>query len=433
MLRFFLIIITGILVSLYYFPVFTTLLPNGLNTKMVMAVLGLAIGGWNMLRSGKSDIDRVFLILSLYAIIISLVCFFSITYNNTVDTAYSLYFVSMWVWLSGAYAVCNIIKAVHGRLSIILVTNYLVVVCVAQSILALLIDNVQSVQNIVDTYVLNDRDYLHKVNRLYGIGASLDTAGMRFSLVLVMLTNLLLNIQNTIYKRFLWFYVVSYVIIIVIGNMIARTTTVGLIISLCYIILASDVCKLKIKSNVRILWMWMMAIVLMSLPYVIYKYNTDINFYNDIRFAFEGFFALFEEGEWNVGSNTQLSRMVVFPDNFKTWIIGDGYFNNPVNIDPYYIGEITGGYYKNTDIGYLRFIFYMGLVGLVAFSAFMCKAALMAIERFKEYKIMILLLLLVNFIVWFKVSTDCFVIFALLLCIPKEDNEEYNKSIALQS
>ena len=204
-------------------------------------------------------------------------------------------------------------------------------------------------------------------------------------------------------------------------------------ISLCYIALDSEIYKFKIKSNVRILWMWMMAIVLMALPYAIYKYNTDINFYNDIRFAFEGFFALFEEGEWNVGSNTQLSRMVVFPDNFKTWIIGDGYFNNPVNIDPYYIGEITGGYYKNTDIGYLRFIFYMGVVGLVAFSAFMCKAAQMAIERFKEYKIMILLLLLVNFLVWLKVSTDCFLIFALLLCIPKEDNEEYNKSIALQS
>ena len=41
------------------------------------------------------------------------------------------------------------------------------------------------------------------------------------------------------------------------------------------------------------------------------------------------------------------------PDNLHTWIIGDGYIVNPKD-DPYYIGEVTKGYYKNTDIGYLR-------------------------------------------------------------------------------
>lgn len=31
--------------------------------------------------------------------------------------------------------------------------------------------------------------------------------------------------------------------------------------------------------------------------------------------------------------------MVVFPDNLKTWIIGDGYGANP-SYDPYYIGKV---------------------------------------------------------------------------------------------
>ena len=431
MLRYILIIITGILSSCYYFPFFTPVLPAGLNTKMVMAVIGLCIGGWKMLRSGTTNIDKTYFTLSIYAIIVSLVCSFSLTFNNTVDTAYASYIVSMWVWLSGAYALCNIIKAVHGHLSIMLVTNYLVLVCVFQCIMALVIDNVPIVQHYVDIYVLQAQEFTKSVNRLYAIGASLDVAGMRFSLVLVMLTNLLLNIQNTIYKKYLWLYVIAYLIIVVIGNMMARTTTVGVVISLFYIILESEAYKFRIKSNVRILWMWIAAVVVIALPYIVYKYNTDTNFHNDIRFAFEGFFALFEKGEWEVGSNSQLSRMVVFPDNFKTWIIGDGYFNNPVNVDPYYVGEVTGGYYMNTDIGYLRFIFYMGLTGLLAFSIFMCKAAQMAVGRFKEYRTMILLLLLVHFVVWLKVSTDCFLIFALLLCIPKEDNDEYNKLVTV--
>lgn len=432
MLKFFLIILTGILTSIFYFPFSTPLLPVGLNTKMAMAVLGLAIGGMKMLRSGTTNLDRTFFKLSVYAIVVSLVCGFAVVYNNTADTSYVYYMMSMWTWLGGAYAVCNIIKAVHGKLSITLVANYLIAVCVFQCIMALVIDHVPSVQDVVDRYVFIGQEFNKKVGRLYSMGAHLDTAGMRFSLVLVMLAHVLLNIQKTIYRKWLWLYLVAYAIIIVIGNMMARTTSVGMVLSVIYLVMSSGLHKLELLPSTRKLWTWIGWVALLAVPYIVYKYNTDVEFYNDIRFAFEGFFALVEEGEWEVGSNWQLKNMIVWPDNFKTWIIGDGYFNNPTGTDPYYIGEITGGYYMGTDIGYLRFIFYMGLCGLFAFSAFMCKAASMAIERFKGYRMMILLLLAVHFIVWLKVSSDCFVIFALLLCIPAEDNEEYDKSVALE-
>ena len=341
--------------------------------------------------------------------------------------------MSMWTWLGGAYAVCNIIKAVHGKLSITLVANYLIAVCVFQCIMALVIDNVPAVQDVVDTYVNIGQDYNKKVDRLYSMGAALDTAGMRFSLVLVMLAHILLNIQKTTYKKWMWLYLVAYAIIIVIGNMMARTTSVGMVLSVIYLVMSSGLHKLELLPSTRVLWTWIGCIALLAVPYVVYKYNTDAEFYNDIRFAFEGFFAYFEDGRWEVGSNTQLKNMIVWPDNFKTWIIGDGYFDNPYYSDPYYIGEVTGGYYKNTDIGYLRFIFYMGLTGLLAFSIFMCRAAQMAVGRFKEYRMMILLLLAVHFIVWLKVSSDCFNVFALLLCIPQEDNEEYDKYVAIDN
>ena len=431
MLKFIFIILTGILTSCYYFPFFTPLLPAGLNTKMAVAVLGLLIGGVKMLRSGTTNVDRTFFILSVYAFFVSLVCGFAITYNGTDDTAYVSYIMSMWTWLGGAYAVCNIIKAVHGKLSITLVTNYLIAVCVVQCVFAILIDSMPSVQAVVDTYIETGQDYNKSVNRLYSLGAHLDTAGMRFSLVLVLLAHILLNIQKTKYKNWLWLYLVAYAIIVVIGNMMARTTSVGMVLSVVYMAASSGLHRFELLPSTRRLWTWIGCIALLAVPYMVYKYNTDVEFHKDMRFAFEGFFALFEKGEWDVGSNTQLKNMIVFPDNMKTWIIGDGYFDNPVGTDPYYIGEITAGYYKNTDIGYLRFIFYMGLTGLVAFSVFMCKAAGFAIERFRGYKVVILLLLAVHFIVWLKVSSDCFVIFALLLCIPLEDNEEYDKLVAI--
>ncbi|MBR5851407.1 MAG: hypothetical protein IKY73_02670 [Bacteroidaceae bacterium] len=402
-----------------------------MNTKMLMAVIGLLIGGMKMLHSSTANIDKSYFVISLYAMVVSLVCGFAVVYNGTTDTSYVSYIMSMWTWLGGAYAVCNIIKAVHGKLSITLLTNYLVAVCVVQCVFAIVIDNVPSAQNIVDTYINIGQDFDKSVNRLYSLGAHLDTAGMRFSLVLVLLAHLLINIQKTIYKKWIWLYLAAYAIIVVIGNMMARTTSVGMVISIAYMAIGSGVHKMLISAGARKLWLSIGTVALLVFPYIVYKYNTDVEFHNDMRFAFEGFFALFEEGHWEVGSNTQLKNMVVLPDNFKTWVIGDGYFNNPVWSDPYYIGEVTGGYYKGTDVGYLRFIFYMGLTGLLAFSVFMCKAAQMAVVRFREYRTMILLLLLVHFVVWLKVSSDCFVIFALFLCIPKEDNDEYNKLVTV--
>ena len=60
----------------------------------------------------------------------------------------------------------------------------------------------------------------------------------------------------------------------------------------------------------------------------------------NFRFGFEGFVSLIEKGRWEVDSNETLKSMFVWPDNPKTWTIGDGYFSNPVNTDFYYTGSI---------------------------------------------------------------------------------------------
>ena len=159
-------------------------------------------------------------------------------------------------------------------------------------------------------------------------------------------------------------------------------------------------------------------------------FPTNEQFYNNIRFGFEGFFSLAEKGKWETNSNNILKNMVVFPDNFKTWFTGDGYFENPTYMDPYYVGPSHGGYYKNTDIGYLRFIFYFGLMGLGMFIMYFFKVANTCAERFPKYAALFWLILAINMIVWFKVSTDIFVVFALFLCISQEDNDAYENSLS---
>ena len=107
----------------------------------------------------------------------------------------------------------------------------------------------------------------------------------------------------------------------------------------------------------------------------------------------------------------------------KTWIIGDGYFADPHRTDPYFTGISYSAFYMGIDAGYLRFIYYFGVIGLATFIIYFFKVAKKCIDNSCGYKVMFIFLLFVNFIVWIKVSTDIFLIFAPFLCINREENE----------
>ena len=424
MLRILAIILTGILTSFYFFPFEFAFLP-GANTKMIMAGLGLVILVVNMARGQRPAMDKDFFQLSLCAIGVSLSGLISVTLNDTHDYTYASYIVSMWVWLGGAYTVIQVMRRVHGGVSIELVANYLIAVCVAQCVIAFTMDQYAPLKQFVDSFLASE-GFMGKVeDRIYGIGASLDVAGMRFAAVLTIIISLCLRLESTDTKK-MWLYIISFSVIVVIGNMIGRTTTVGAGIALCYALL----CTMwggKKKTTLGLFWKYIFVEVIILIPIVVYLYNTNVAIHNNLRFAFEGFFSLWEKGKWQTNSNSILADMFIFPDNVKTWLIGDGYFDNPfyANIDPYFIGEVTGGFYKGTDVGYCRFLFYFGLMGLGAFMFFMYRAMQICWNRFGSYRIMFLIILLLNYMVWVKVSSDLFLVFAIFLCVSKEENDEY--------
>ena len=435
MIRYIGILFTIIITSMYFFPFEFRFLP-GMNTKMIMAGLGLVLLMMRLALSRSSLFNKDFFVLSVWAVAVSLSGFTSVVYNNTPDYTYATYIISMFVWCGGAYTLVSLIRKVHGKASVFLLCNYLVAVCVMQCIIAMMINKIPAfeefVNNIVGGLGFVDMDDLADYDRLYGIGASLDVAGSRFSVVLVMIAYVLTEIYKTKYKNCIVWYLIAFVIISIIGNMMARTTTVGIGLFLMFILYRSKIYLMRVSGSVRKLFLWFGIVLMIAIPVTVYFYNTDKNTRANLRFAFEGFFSLAEKGEWDVHSNEILKNMYVFPDNPKTWLIGDGYIENPRATDPYYTGKIYGGYYKATDVGYLRFIYYFGLVGLFCFCMFMLKAGQIVTKRFEKEKLMLWVVLAVNFIVWFKVSTDIFLVFALFLCINKEENDEYNNSILLE-
>lgn len=424
-----------ILTSFYFFPFTFTFLP-GVNTKMAMAGVGLVLLGLQLGRARNSIFSKDMVTISLYALMVSFTSFIAVTLNETRDYTYVSYIISMWVWLSAAYVAVKYMRTVHGYISVELVCNYLIAVCVFQCISALIIDTFPVVKNYALTYIADlgptEMELMKETGRLFGFGAALDPAGSRFAAVLTIIVFMATRLAATNRNKYLVGYILAFIFIAIVGNMIARTTTVGVIIALAFLLYSIGLHRMAISKSTGRIILWFVGILVVAVPLLTILYHTNEQFHDNIRFAFEGFFSLAEKGRWEVNSNEILKNMIVFPDNPKTWIVGDGYFFDPTYVDQYYTGEyFNGGYYMGTDIGYLRFIFYGGVPCLLAMFALIWESGRISMRKFKDQQMLFWLLLAVNYAVWFKVSTDIFLALALFLVINKQENEEYEKRLKL--
>ena len=413
-----------IVTSFFFFPFEFTFLP-GINTKMLLAAMGLVLFVARAAASRSASLDKDFFVLIVFASIVSLSGIISVVYNATTDLSYASYVVSFFVWMGGAYFVVSSIRFLHGKVTPLMVINYLAAICVVQCVIALLISRNPLVKDFVDSFLGGDGFMGKLENRMYGIGCALDVAGLKFSCVLVAISFVVMNglcqpkLQTTIY----W---IAYLVIAVVGNMIGRTTSVGVVVSLIYILVHCIFYGYREFLKSHVLPLLLLMVVL--LPLLIYLYNNSPKTREDLRFGFEGFFSLAETGRWETNSNNRLSDMFVLPDNPKTWIIGDGYFDNPYS-DPNFNGDNPTEFYKGTDVGYLRFIYYFGVIGLISFVVFFLVAFWECALRHRKYAILFLMILTINYIVWAKVSSDIFLIFSLFLCIPSESDEGTEQNV----
>lgn len=420
-----------ILTSLFYFPFNTSLLPT-INTKMALAAVGLVLFAYQALQRQNAEVDNTLASVSAWALLVSAVSLFSTLANDSGDYTYASYIVSAWVWMGGAYAVIKCIGAVYGKVTLRLLTNILVTVCVVQCILSQIIDANASFAEWVDSFMVSTGFMGKNEGRLYGLGCALDVAGLKFCAVLILLCYFAVNPSRkiNIYVETV-LYIVAFFIISILGSMISRTTSIGVLMVITYWLYIS-ICSRRdseLASQIKSFWKVMLGIFILLLPTLIYLYQTDMDIHEKLRFGFEGFFSLVEKGEWDVSSNNRLMGMWVWPDNLGTWLIGDGYFNSP-DSNPYYTGPFFEGYYMGTDIGYCRFVFYFGLIGLVIFSAYFINCAIRCSDIIPQCRILFWLILLINFIGWTKVSSDIFPVYALILMIGKEPSQELNDKSA---
>ena len=407
-----------VLTSCYLFPFELIYLP-GVNFKMLMAGLSIPLLLVKMARRSDSLIEKDILIIALFTLPITVFSLLANVVNGTNDYSFNYYFVSVFVWMGAGYFLVNVLKAIHGKVTMTLLINYLIAVCCVQCILAMVMQYFPSVQDTIDGMLGGKEMFMSDAGgRVHGIGCALDVAGGRFAAVLIMTAVIMGKVSS---KEFLLLYLVAFILISVVGNMIGRTTTVGMIIALLYILLV----LIKGRAAISSFGKTIMSVFVAASVMAAVLYNTNDLFRENLRFGFEGFFSLVEKGRWETNSNnTLVEHMIVFPDNPKTWLVGDGYGANPTENDPYYTGEKYHGFYKGTDIGYLRFIFFFGVFGMLSMIVFFAVMYSRCLSHHQGYKALLLMLLVLNYLIWFKVTTDLLPIFALFVILPVSDRDK---------
>ena len=399
-------------VSFYIFSTYFTFLPRTINTKMLLAAFGLGVYIFQGIRDHALFFSRRLITAALLAIAFSLWCLFSITINRTTQTMYTGYWTSFATWVGGAYGTYVILCSVHKKVDLPLLTKYLAIVSIAQCIIALMIDNIPIVKSGVHAIFWAGYDFYERIGRLYGIGCALDPAGVRFGCVLLLIAHQIAsNPDVTGSKKKMTLYIAAFILITIIGSMIARTTSVGAAIALAYILYRHvHIQRGGFISGRQIrMFALLTSILAVMIGFAIYLYNTSDAAYEYLRFAFEGFFNWVETGEFRTNSTDILDKMWIWPTRFRDWMIGTGKI---------------GVFIWNTDIGYCNFVLYCGLIGLTLYASYYIFCALSLNNKFKDVKMLTLLLLVFQAAVWAKVMTDIFFILALLMVIDGDDMEE---------
>lgn len=413
-----LMILIGVLITCSYYSFDLAAWPGGPNTKMIVAVIGLLWFGYDALLRRNVQLPQVMIVGLLFSGLYSIINIFAIEFNATDDYSYANYVTTFLVWIFSVYPAIALIRLTHGEVTLPLITYYLVATTLFQCLTGLIMDNNPGFDEFNAKIVAWDMDFYDRIGRIRCFSTALDFGGVRFSLVLILIMGMLGRDESVRKSKGAMFYLLlSFFVIAGIGNMVARTTTVGVVVGLVILVIYMFGSGPRLGGSGYIIGLFFVTLGLVSVVGV-YLYNTDEYYYNLIRFAFEGFFNLVEKGEFTTDSTEVLESMWKWPSDTKSWIIGTG---------------IYGSWAYGTDIGYCRLILYSGLAGFVVFAMSFVYYAYYFARKYPRYVWLFVGYLAMTFIVWMKVSTDILMIYVFFFWFTAEESARINGIIPEES
>ncbi len=350
-------ILLVLLFFFYVYPVKFSFCP--IDTKILFAVLGLLtlVLNWN----SKVPVWIINLLVLFASIVF--ISLLTILINGTKDIFFIKNIIILSIILLGAYFLKECIQRIDGKIDFETIGRYFIIAVCLQMIIAILMFLIPAlkvyllkIQNLPELTILmiNTSPYF----RLFGFGFSslFFAAGIINSIALILISSLLFGNASKI-------YVIAFILITIIGSMMSRTTIVGAILGMI-LFLYGKITQRKVGIiNLKKMKLFLKTISLVCLLVIIT--NTLVpqsvlsKFDESRKYGFELFINFFKKGKLETESTNELKQAYIFPTSFKTYIIGDGYYADPINP--------KSQNYMGTDVGYLRLLFYFGIFGTLMY------------------------------------------------------------------
>ncbi len=414
-------IFVQVCVFFYLYSVQFNGIPFHIGTRIILSASGLLILLFNCIKQldHRKDIfisrDLVgymiaFLVLSSF----SIACIFL---NGTSDIEFVKYPLSLVFILLAGYCIYFMLKKVYKQVTYEIIMYHIIIAVLIQVVLSLTSFLSPLVNDIlISIQYVSDQD-ISKIEettgfRLIGFGSTFFGSGIVNGYALMLIAVLLK--KKTAGRLQVFFLSFLFLVIFVLGMMMARTTLVGFILAIIYLLVPSYYFNKKILRNKRRFFINLVLIPVITFSMITFLFPKTIeNIEAAANFGFEIFINYSESGELESASTSRLKEMYVFPSHPKTYIIGDGkYYEQP--------GNPASGYYMNTDVGFLRLIYYFGLIGMLLYFSLQFLVIKNAVRRnsyYADVKKFLLLSFMYCIILNFKGFTDIFFL-SIMFCFP---------------
>lgn len=351
-------IIPHTILFFYIYAVPFVFLP--VSTRVLFGLLGFVILVLKVFQHKiKLSLDKKLFNFLILLFAIPFVSLISISINQTSDFEFMKYPISMIAILFASYFVAKVLNYFYKDLDFKSISLLIVNVIFIQSIISFLMFLVPELRDILIGIQKISPDDIERMSdvfefRIIGFGTMFFGAGIISGFGLILIGALLRT--NKFSSTQIIFLSLKFLIILVVGMMMARTTLVGCLLALMLVFFPKDFKATISMYRKRFLFILNIVVVLFVLVLILFFVFPKIGEMLEPVFnlAFEIFINYFEKGIAESASTNQLKNMYVFPEIIKTWIIGDGLWTAPDG----------SGYYMHTDVGYLRLIYYFGIIGL---------------------------------------------------------------------
>lgn len=272
--------------------------------------------------------------------------------NNTTDFIFVRYAISMILGYFAMYLFAYLFYRTYGLVDIKVVMRYYIAVCLLYVVIGLLCFLIPSLYSfLIGLQRISDGAMSAMTrtlgSRIIGIGSNFFTSALVNGTVLITTALFYIAYNHKSSQRFL--LLVSFSMIGILAMMMARTAFFGLIIGIGIIIIGSFSGTGSFFKSIIPFMMLGGGLVILSN----YFYGISSDSEKLFSFAFEMFESQSESGKFETHSMSALYEMWnILPDTLTTWLIGDGLWSNN-----------DGSYYKYIDLGYLRDLWYFGLIG----------------------------------------------------------------------